>query len=68
MDLTLRVPGQHPDTDLGISVDKTDAHRISVKIMDIHQIAVFKTAHHRIDLIIKHPKPAAFNGSSFTLF
>ena len=68
VDLLIDLSRQHPDTDLGIDVDKTSSHRITVKIVYQHHFAVLKCSGHRVDLIVKHPHSSGFDGSSLTFF
>ena len=63
-----RLPCQHSNSYLRTAVDKASAHRISVKITHLYDIAVFKTAHYGSYLIVKYPGSAAFEQTAFALF
>mgnify|MGYP000059661030 CR=1 FL=1 len=55
INLLLFISGHHTDTYLGILVDESPSHHISVKIMYDYDIAIGKRTHNRIYFIIKYP-------------
>ena len=56
IDLSVLISGEHTHSNLGIGVDKPSSHRITVKIVDQHNISVHEASHDRCDLIIIYPE------------
>ena len=56
VDLLMFISGKHTYRNLGIGVDKSSSHRISVKIMNQNDISVYKTSHNGCDFIIIYPE------------
>ena len=59
---------QHPDTDLGVTVDIALPHRIAVKVMHQHDIAIVKAADYICNLVVVDPGTSCLDRASFSLF
>ena len=59
---------QHTDTDLGMAVDIAFSHRIAVKVMHQHDIAIVKAADYICDLVVVDPGATGLDRASFSLF
>ena len=64
----IRFSCHHADADLGILVDITTSHDISVKVMYQYNITIGKSSHDGVDLIIIDPESARLQASSFPFF
>ena len=56
----------HPD--LRVYIDKTVSHKIPVKIVNSHQITIFKSTQDAFDLVVIDPHSPCFDGAAFPLF
>ena len=64
VDDSILFAGKHPHGKLGAGVDKTTSERITVKIFDTKDIAIFKFALNSFNFIIIDPHTAGFQGTS----
>ena len=64
----MNVSGHHTNPDLGILIDKSASHRVAVKIVHQHDGTVGKSSGNTLDLIIKYPGTARFQGTPFAFF
>ena len=56
IDLHILMSRQHPDPDLGMTVDKALAHGKSVEVMHQNNIAVLKCTQNTLYLIVIYPQ------------
>ena len=68
IDLLLRVPGQHPDTDFGILVDEALSQCPPRRVLHGYHAAVFKPARNGADLVVIDPQAAGGKIPALALF